>query len=125
MIAPDANLLIYAYSPTDSFHPASRVWLENILSASKPVGLPILSIYAFLRVITHSRLPSGAITFRQAAEIVNSCLALPHVRILYPGDRRWLLLQRLSEQVRLSGPAITDASIARARPGIRRYDPYQ
>lgn len=112
MIAPDANLLIYAYAPYDPFHLASREWLEKILSATEPVGIPIQSIWAFMRVQTHPRSRSDPLTFQQAAEIVNSWLEQPHVRILYPGDRHWLMLQHLAAGVRLNGAQITDATIA-------------
>jgi uncharacterized protein len=112
MIAPDANLLIYAYAPYDPFHRASREWLEKILSETEPVGIPIQSIWAFMRVQTHPRSRSGALTFQQTAEIVNSWLAQPHVRVIYPGDRHWSILQDLAAEVHLNGAQITDATIA-------------
>jgi uncharacterized protein len=112
VIAPDANLLIYAYDAASPFHRASRSWVEGLLSSPEAVGLPILSIHAFLRFSTDPRIVPNPRTFGQAAEIVDSWLALAHVRILYPGDEHWLLLQRLAEQVRLRGGQITDAAIA-------------
>ena len=112
MIAPDANLLIYAYAANDPNHEASVRWLEGVFSGPEPVGIPIHSIYAFLRVLTNPRSAAKPLSFARAGEIVNTWLALPQVRILYPGDRHWLLLQRLSEQVRLSGAQVTDAAIA-------------
>jgi toxin-antitoxin system PIN domain toxin len=112
VIAPDANLLIYAYAPSDPNHAAGKTWLEGILSNPEPVGLPIQTIYAFLRVVTNPRSTITPLTFSKAARVVNAWLEMPHVRILYPGDRHWELLQRLAEQVRVSGPQITDAVIA-------------
>jgi toxin-antitoxin system PIN domain toxin len=112
VIAPDANLLIYAYDAASPFYRASRSWIEGLLSSPEAVGIPLLSVHAFLRFSTDRRIVPSPRTFAQAAEIVNSWLALPQVRILYPGDRHWELLQRLSEQVRLSGAQITDAAIA-------------
>ncbi len=111
MILPDANLLIYAYAPSDPDHKKSRVWLEDILSGLAPVGIPMLSIYAFLRVVTD---PKGinALSFQRAAEIVDSWLEPAHVRILYPGDQHWFILCDLADQVRLAGRQITDAAIA-------------
>lgn len=112
MIAPDANLLIYAYAPSDPNHAASKTWLEGILSGPELVGIPIQTIYAFLRVVTNPRSTIIPLTFGNAAHAVNAWLEMPHVRLLYPGDRHWELLQRLSEKVRLNGPQITDAAIA-------------
>jgi toxin-antitoxin system PIN domain toxin len=112
VIAPDANLLIYAYDPASPIHRASRRWVEGLLSSPEAVGIPVLSIHAFLRFSTDARIVPSPRTFARAAEIVDSWLALPHVRILHPGDRHWILLQNLAGPVRLSGGQITDAAIA-------------
>ena len=112
MIAPDANLLIFAHDPVSPFHRKSRAWLEDILSSLEPVGFPILSLQGFLRFVTNPSLASTPITFQQGADIINSWMALPHVRILYPGERHWQLLQQLSQQVILRGNLITDAAFA-------------
>jgi len=111
MIVPDANLLIYAYTPKDPFHEASRAWLEGILSGFEPVGIPILCIHAFMRVQTDLRGPNP-VSFAQAAAVVDSWLVLPHVHILSPGDRHWLLFQQICSPVRISGTQLTDAAIA-------------
>jgi uncharacterized protein len=111
MIVPDANLLIYAYSPQDPFHAASRRWLEAILSGTEPVGIPSISVHAFMRVHTDLR-GRAPVTFQQAAKTVDTWLALHHVRVLYPGDRHWLLFQQLASQARLTGTNLTDAAIA-------------
>ncbi len=112
MIIPDANLLIYANSPTSAFHAASKAWLEKILSSAEPVGIPILSVYAFLRFFTNATIHPKPATFQQVAAIIDTWLALPHARMLYPGDRHWELLQQLAAQVRLQGAQTTDAAIA-------------
>jgi toxin-antitoxin system PIN domain toxin len=141
MIAPDANLLIYAYTPQDSFHKSSRKWLEEILSGAEPVGIPIISIHAFMRVQTDLRGRNPA-TFAQAAAAVDSWLELPHVHVLYPGDRHWVLFQQLCSHVKIRGTQLTDAVIAAiaqeygatvhtndrdfARfPGVRWHNPLQ
>jgi toxin-antitoxin system PIN domain toxin len=112
MIAPDANLLIYANSPTSPFYSASRRWLEQILSSSEPVGIPLLSVYAFLRFVTNDRIASRPLTFLHACAVVDTWLAVPHVQLLYPGERHWLLLQQLAEEVPFRGAHVTDAAIA-------------
>src|SRR4051812_42462570 len=109
MIAPDANLLIYAYTPQDTFHKASRRWLEDIFSGAEPVGIPIISIHAFMRVQTDLR-GRNPVTFAQAASVVDSWLALPHVQALYPGDRHWIHFKQLCSQVKISGTQLTDAA---------------
>jgi len=108
MIAPDANLLIYAYTRKDPFHQASRIWLESIFGGTETIGIPILCIHAFMRVQTH---PSSGIAFQQAAATVDSWLELPQVRILYPGEEHWDLFQQLCSRLRIGGTQLTDAAI--------------
>jgi len=112
VIAPDVNLLIYAYNSTSPFYVDSRKWMDGLLSSPEPVGIPVYCIHGFLRFMTNARIAPKPISFAQAAEIVNSWVELPQVQILCPGERHWGILQRLSEQVRLSGAQITDAAIA-------------
>jgi toxin-antitoxin system PIN domain toxin len=112
MIAPDANLLIYAYDPVSPFHHESKRWLEDILSSSEPVGIAVLSISGFLRFVTNPRIAAKPTPFHHASAIVDSWLAFPHVQILYPGDRYWGLFKKLGTETRASGSFTTDVSIA-------------
>lgn len=140
MIAPDANLLIFAHNPGSPFYKVSRIWFEDILSSSELVGIPIFCVLAFLRFVTNPKIAQKPISFSDGYAIVESWLAFPHVRILYPGDQHWQLLQQLSRQTPLRGDLITDAAIAATAqeygatvhshdrdfarfPGIRRHDP--
>jgi toxin-antitoxin system PIN domain toxin len=112
LIAPDANLLIYSYNPVAPQHERSRKWMQDVFSSSEPVGIPILSVHAFLRFVTHPNHLRQPASFAEAAATIDSWLALPHVRILYPGYRHWGLMKQLSEQARIRGAQITDAAIA-------------
>ena len=62
-----------------------------------------------MHVQTH---PRAAIPFKQAAAVVDSWLALLHVRILYPGDRHWLIYKQLCSLIRIGGTQLADAAIA-------------
>ncbi len=112
MIAPDANLLIYAISPTSPFHSASRKWLESLLSGSEPVGLPLWSIYGLIGFMTNPAVHPRPAIFQQTAATVDSWLALPHVRMLYPGDRHWELVNQLAAKTTIRAAKLTDAAIA-------------
>jgi|SRR5579875_1725734 len=109
MIAPDANLLIYPYTPRDPLHRAGRTWFETALSGTEAVGLPILSIHAFMRVLTH---PRSGIPVHEAAAVVNSWLELSHVRVLYPGERHLQIYWKLSAASQIRGTQLTDVAIA-------------
>ena len=142
MISPDANLLIYANHMTSPSHLASKMWLEDLFSGTEPVGIPIFSLNGFLRFMTHPGIHPRPASFKKAAETVDLWLALPHVRILYPGERHWNLVKKLGLDIRASGNVITDVAIAAiaveygaiihtndrdfARfPGVRWFNPLQ
>ena len=52
MIVLDANVLLYAYDESSAFHAKARKYLERIFSESEPVGIPLLSLSAFLRILS-------------------------------------------------------------------------
>jgi toxin-antitoxin system PIN domain toxin len=112
MIAPDANLLIYAYQPSTPFYPGARAWLQDILSAREPVGIPVLCLHAFLRFVTNPRIVQKPLALPEAMALADTWLALAHVSILHPGNRHWSILDQLAKGVRLGGAQITDAAIA-------------
>jgi predicted nucleic acid-binding protein len=54
VILVDANLLIYAVDADSPRHARAREWLEETLSGDQPVGLPLVSVLAFLRLTTRA-----------------------------------------------------------------------
>ena len=86
--------------------------MEEVFSSTEPVGIPVLSLYAFMRYLTHPKRGARALRFPEAAAIVNDWLTLSNVRILYPGDRHWHLYQQVCTPVRVAGNVLTDAAIA-------------
>lgn len=112
MIVLDANILLYAYDTESTQHRPARAYLEKIFSTSSPVGLPLQSISAFLRIMTQQGLRSGCFTLHEAVEIVEEWLNLPQVRLLIPGERHWSIFQRMLLEGHASGRLVTDAQIA-------------
>ena len=55
MILIDANLLIYARVRSFDQHQAARHWLDGQLNGTAQVGLPWVSLLAFLRMVTNPR----------------------------------------------------------------------
>ena len=108
----DANLLMYAYDDVSPFHVASKTWIESAFSSSEPIGLPLPSVAAFLRIMTHKHLAGQRYSLREAIEFVDEWLALPHVRLLAPGENHWPILRRTLLEGEASGPLSTDAQIA-------------
>jgi len=112
LILVDANLLLYAYHPRAEQHEASRAWLEAILSGSEMVRFTWLTLWAFLRISTNSRIFERPLSALEAGTAVSSWLAQPSVGILDPGERHWEILLRLMREGQTAGPLVMDAVLA-------------
>ena len=55
MILVDANILIYSHVESFAQHKSARDWLDQQLNGSTRVGLPWVSLLAFLRLVTNPR----------------------------------------------------------------------
>jgi uncharacterized protein len=112
VILIDANLLIHAYNPRSEHHVASREWLEEVLAGPELVRFAWVTLWAFLRIITNSRIFARPLTVGEAEAAVSAWLAQPAADILEPGDRHWEILRTLLGEGQAQGPLVTDAAIA-------------
>ncbi len=112
MILVDANLLLYAYHPRSEQHAASRAWLEIVLSGSELVRFAWLTLWAFLRISTNSRVFERPLTLPEAEAAVTSWLSQSLAGILEPGERHWDILRRLMREGQTTGPLVMDAVLA-------------
>ena len=112
MILVDANLLLYAYDTGAAEHEASRAWLEATLSGSALVRFSWLTVWAFLRIMTSSRVFERPLSMAEAELHVSSWLAQPSAGILEPGERHWEILRQLCRDGQAAGPLIMDAALA-------------
>lgn len=112
MILVDANVLLQAYHPRGDRHQACKRWLEDAFSGPTPVGLPWVSIWAFLRIGTNPRAFEYPLTMAEARDLVTSWLELPVVGVVEPGEQHWEILSRLMLDAQVTGPLVTDAAIA-------------
>ena len=112
MILVDANILLYAYHPQASEHGACKRWIEKAFSGSAPVFLTWITILAFLRISTNPRVFDRPLSMAEAKEIVSLWIAAPGVSILEPSERYWEILSDLLLSAQVTGPLVTDASLA-------------
>ena len=112
MILVDANLLLYAHDPRAAQHEASRAWLEAALSGPELVRFAWLTLWAFLRISTSSRVFERPLSAKEAEALVSSWLAQPVVGLLEPGERHWEILAGLMRSGQTTGPLVMDAAIA-------------
>jgi len=112
VIVPDANLLLYAYdSDSDRQRPAAR-WLGEMFSGPDTFGLSWLTIGAFLRISTHTRLGRSQLRMSFAINIVDEWMAMRAVRLIVPGKEHWVILREMLTTGRVEGPVTTDAQLA-------------
>lgn len=112
MILVDANLLIYAVNSDASFHERARDWLEETLSGPTSVGLPWVSLLAFLRITTHPGIFARPMLSDAATRFVDGWLAQPFVEPVGPGAQHWPILRNLLHRAGTSGNLTSDAHIA-------------
>lgn len=112
MILVDANLLLYAYQPRAAQHDKSRKWLESVLSEPELVRFSWLTLWAFLRIATNSRVFEKPLTIDEAEAIVGSWLAQPNAGIVEPAERHWEILRELLSDGQTTGPLVMDAVLA-------------
>jgi toxin-antitoxin system PIN domain toxin len=112
MIVLDANILLYSYDVGSSQNQAARSYLEAIFSASDPVGIPLQSVSAFLRISTQRGVLRAPYSIQEAVGFVREWLALPQVRLLVAGERHWPILERMLLEGHAAGRLVTDAEIA-------------
>ncbi len=112
MILVDANLLIYAYDPDATAHVQARRWVERVLSGAEPVRFAWVTLWAFVRIITNSRVFERPMTAVEAHAVVATWLAQPNAGILEPGESHAELFGRLLRDGQASGPLVMDAALA-------------
>jgi toxin-antitoxin system PIN domain toxin len=108
----DVNVLLYAYDKDAPNHLAAAQWIKHLFLGSETIGLPWITLWAFVRISTNPRVLNNPKTAHEAFQIVREWLALPGVVVVQPGPRHLELLERLVIDDRAAGPLTTDAALA-------------
>ncbi|MBS1827860.1 MAG: type II toxin-antitoxin system VapC family toxin [Acidobacteria bacterium] len=107
----DVNILLYAYNPQSQHHERVRPWLEALLS-STDVGIPWISLWGFLRIVTNPRLSMQAARPEAALAVVRDLIARPNVHLVEPGRAHVRILEEMILEGQSSGSRTTDAVLA-------------
>src|ERR1035441_9000240 len=83
----DANLLLYAYNADAPQQKASAQWLQELLKSGEIIGLPWVTLWAFIRISTNSRIWANPRSAKEAFAIIGDWLRQPGVVPLHP-DRK-------------------------------------
>ena len=108
----DANILLYAVDSDSPFHEPARAWLEETLNGGRRIGIPWMSITAFLRIATHPRASRQPLQPAEAWSFVEDWLAAPVAWNPLPGRAHAAILGRLLLDLDLRGNLVTDAALA-------------
>jgi toxin-antitoxin system PIN domain toxin len=108
----DANLLLFAVDRRSPFHAAAREWLTEQLNGARRVGLPWLSLAAFVRIATHPRAFERPLDPATAWERVSDWLAAGPVWVPEPGPRHANILGELIVRHQVRGNLVPDARLA-------------
>lgn len=112
MVIVDGNVLLYAVDTTAPEHDRSRNWLDASLAGRETVGLPWISLLAFLRVGTHPRLMDHPLTAEEATTQVRLWLAEPAALVTEPTSRHVDVVAGLLRSAGRAGPLVMDAHLA-------------
>jgi len=108
----DANVILYSYNADAPEHERMRRWLEAIVGTGETVGIPWVSLWAFLRISTNIRALRRPFPFEEAIAIVKHLVSRPEITIVDPGPNHVDVLETVVRTSRISGPSMTDAALA-------------
>ena len=109
MILLDANILLYAHREDAPQSEEICSWLEDLMARAEWIGLPWVSMWAFLRISTNPRLHTAALSPEEALGVLAHWLSLPNVLVVEPGRRHFELLGKIVTDYQVRGPLVTDA----------------
>jgi len=108
----DANVLLYAVNSASPQHAAAKAWLDDTLSGDTRVGLPWLSLLAFLRIATHPSVFARPLSVDQALGVVDGWCIAPNVVHPEPGHGFAARLAHTMTSGSAPGNLVNDAYLA-------------
>jgi len=112
VILVDANILLYACNAAADQHVESRNWLDGKLNGAAPVGLPWISVLAFLRIATNPRAFRTPLTMPTAWGQVSNWLSAETAWTPEPTERHAELFGQLLALPGIYANLVTDAHLA-------------
>jgi len=112
VILVDANILIYSHVESFAQHQAARAWLDQQLNGTTRVGLPWVSLLAFLRLVTNPRVFERPELMADAWHQVRAWIACETAWIPQPTERHADLLNELLALPGVHANLVPDAHLA-------------
>jgi uncharacterized protein len=112
VILVDANILIYSHVALFAQHKPAHDWLDQQLNGSTRVGLPWVSLLAFLRLVTNPRVFERPEPMAEAWRQVRAWLACETTWTPQPMERHADLLDELLTLPGVHANLVPDAHLA-------------
>jgi toxin-antitoxin system PIN domain toxin len=112
VILIDSNILIHAHNADSPHHSIARDWLDEKLNGAAAVGLPWMSLLAFLRIATNPRAFVNPASIVEAWSQVDEWLTCESVWTPQPTERHSAILGELLTQGHVQGNFVMDAHLA-------------
>lgn len=108
----DANILLYSVDETSPFHGPARDWMTEALNGPRRIGIPWMSLAAFVRITTNPRALAQPLSPAEAWEFVENWLDAPATWVPAPGRSHRTILGRLIRDLDLRANLVSDAVLA-------------
>jgi toxin-antitoxin system PIN domain toxin len=112
VILVDTNILVYSHVQSFAQHKSARDWLDQQLNGSTRVGLPWVSLLAFVRLVTNPRVFERPEPMVDAWRQVRAWLACETAWIPQPTERHADLLDELLALPGVHANLVPDAHLA-------------
>ena len=112
MIAPDIDLLIYAYNDGSKYHQDARMWWTELVNGTEPIGMPWQVSNGFIRQMSNPKVMKQHRTPPEATKVVAEWLSKEHIIALNPGPRYFEILEQILTATGATTRLVTDATIA-------------
>ena len=112
MIAPDVNVLLYAFREDSARHAEYHAWLQDALNGTAPVALfePVLS--AVLRIATHPAIFKPPSPRAAVEAFIDTCLTAPAANAFRAEAGHWAIFRDLCKKADCRGNLVQDAYLA-------------
>ena len=112
MIAPDVNILLYAFREDSERHREYRAWLQRALSGGERVGLMEPVLVSVLRIGTHPKIYRTPAPRASVEAFLDACLAAPAAMAIRADTGHWSIFRHLCVQADCRGNLVQDAYLA-------------
>lgn len=112
MLAPDVNVLVYAFREEMPEHEPCLAWLRSIVQGEAAFAVFDLVLSGFLRIVTHPRIFSTPTPLGAALDFVDVVRTRPNCITVQPGGRHWSIFEGLCRESRARGNLVVDAYLA-------------